>query len=72
MNSVNEGITSQNIPLDRLITFETSLVSIYNHIMAKTDINGIDANIDAKKELCLDISETSKIIIDVKINLKTR
>ena len=40
--------------------------------MANTDINGIDANIDAKKELCLDISETSKTIIDVKINLITR
>ena len=40
--------------------------------MANTDINGIDANIDAKKELCLDISETSKIIIDVKINLINR
>ena len=60
-------MTSQNIPLDKSITFDTSLVSKYNHIMAKTDTKGTEANIEPIKELCFAISETTTTITEVKI-----
>ena len=63
----NEGITSQNIPLDRSMTFNTSFVSIYSHVMAKTDTIGTDANIEPKNELCFAISDIRTTITDVII-----
>ena len=67
---VNEGITSQNIPLDRSMTFKTSFVSIYSQVMAKTDTIGTDANIEPKNELCFAISDIRTTITDV-INIFT-
>lgn len=58
------------MPFDSSIIFETSLVSIYNQVIANTDIKGIDAKIEAKYEFCLDISDTNMTIIDVIIILK--
>ena len=60
-------MTSQNIPLDRSITFDTSIVSKYNHSMAKTDTKGTEANIEPIKELCFAISETITTITEVNI-----
>tara|TARA_B100000579_G_scaffold136667_1_gene110866 strand:- start:346 stop:546 length:201 start_codon:yes stop_codon:yes gene_type:complete len=54
------------------MTLETSLVSRYNQVMAKTDIKGIDANIEPKNELCFAISETATMIIEVNKNLNTK
>ena len=71
MKNVNEGITSQKIPFVRSITLETSLVSRYNQVMAKTDTEGIDAKIEPKNELCFAISETATMIIEVIKNFKT-
>ena len=72
MKNVNEGITSQKIPFVSAITLETSLVSRYSQVMAKTDTKGLDANIEPKNELCFDISETATMIIDVIKNFNTK
>ncbi len=60
----NDGITIQNIPVDKLAILLISLVSIYNQINAKNETKGIDANILANKVLRLEISEISTIITD--------
>lgn len=60
----NDGITIQNIPVDKLAILLTSLVSIYNHINAKKETKGIDANMLANKVLRLEISEIRTIITD--------
>ena len=60
-NNESEGITNQNILVERELIFSTSFVSIYNHIMANTDISGIEASIEAIKELRFDISEIATI-----------
>ena len=54
------------------MTLETSLVSRYNQVMAKTDTKGIDAKIEPKNELCFAISETTTMIIEVIKNLNTK
>ena len=71
MKNVNERITSHKIPFERYMTTETSLVSRYNEVMAKTDTNGIDAEIKPKNELCFAISETATMIIEVIKNFNT-
>ena len=47
------------------MTFNTSFVSIYSQVMAKTDTIGTDANIEPKNELCFAISDVRTTITDV-------
>ncbi len=72
MKNVNEGITSQKIPFVRSITLETSLVSRYSQVMAKTDTKGSDGNIETKNERSFDFSQTATMIIDVIKNVNTK
>ncbi len=60
----NDGITIQNIPVDKFAILLTSLVSIYNQIKARNETKGIDANMLANSVLCLEISEIRTIITD--------
>lgn len=72
----SEGITNQNIFQDKLAIFDTSCVSLYNHIIAIIEVNGKDA-IKAPKAVnfleASDIANINKaeIIIFIKY-LKTR
>ena len=52
------------------MTFNTSFVSIYSQVMAKTDIIGTDANIEPKNELCFAISDIRTTMTEV-INIFT-
>jgi hypothetical protein len=61
MNNAKEGITSQNTLAERALTFETFLVSIYSHIIANTDTNGMDAKIAPINELRFAISDMATI-----------
>ncbi len=63
-------MTSQNIPLDRSMTFNTSFVSMYSQVMAKTETRGTDANIEPKNELCFAISDVRTTMTEV-INIFT-
>jgi len=63
-------MTSQNIPLDRSMTFNTSFVSMYSQVMAKTETRGTDANIEPKNELCFAISDVITTMAEV-INILT-
>jgi len=62
INKISDGITSQNMPVERDEIFCASFVSIYIHIKASIDISGKDANILPANELRFDISEISTII----------
>jgi len=52
------------------MTFNTSFVSTYNQIIAKTDTRGTDANIEPKNELCFAISDVRTTMTEV-INIFT-
>lgn len=54
-------MTSQKTLVDNALTFETSLVSIYNQVIANTEISGMEANIAPAKELRFAISEIATI-----------
>jgi len=59
--SAKDGITNQNTLVDSALIFVTSLVSIYNQIIANTEIKGIDAKIAPTRELRFAISEMATI-----------
>lgn len=56
-NKDKDGRTSQKILDDNVLTLEISFVSIYNHIIAKTDTKGTEARIAPMNVLRLLISE---------------
>ena len=57
-----DGTIIHKIPLDSAFTLLMSFVSIYNHIIDKTDTRGIDAIKPPKRLFFFAISETSTII----------
>ncbi len=56
-NNANEGITSQNIPIESSLILLMSFVSWYSHIIAKTETKGTEAKIAPINELRLLTSE---------------
>ncbi len=72
INKTNDGKTSQKMLFESCITTETSWVSAYNQSIASIDVSGKDAKIAPHNELCLLISEISKINVAEKIILRTR
>ena len=67
--SEREGRTNQNIALDSLAIFITSLVSKCIQNIAISDMSGIDAKIAPISELRFEISEMSTINMDEMITL---
>ncbi len=68
INKAKDGITNQKILEDNSAIFLIFLLSIYIQTIAKTDMNGIDANIPPARELLLEISEiTTNKIADMMI-----
>jgi hypothetical protein len=61
MNNVKEGSTSQKMLIDKELIFSTSLVSIYNQSIARTETRGIEARTAPIRELRLAISEMMTI-----------
>ncbi len=61
----SEGITNQKMLVAKAFTFSIFFVSMYNQIIAKTEIRGIEANIAPINELRFEISEiiTIKIVV---------
>ena len=57
-----DGTTIHKIPLASAFTLSMSFVSIYSHIIDKTEIKGIDAINPPKRLSFFAISETSTII----------
>lgn len=60
-NSTSEGKTSQKTLVDKALTLDASLVSIYNHNIANTDTTGTEANSAPANELRFAISEITTI-----------
>lgn len=63
INKIRDGITSQKILSDRLITFFTFLVSTYNQTIASIEVRGREAISPPRVELRFAISETAMIMI---------
>ena len=57
-----DGTIIHKIPLDSAFTLSMTFVSIYNHIIDKTETRGIDATKPPKRLSLFAISETSTII----------
>lgn len=64
IKKLNEGITSQNMLVDKSAILPMSLLSIYIQIKARIEIKGKDANILPINELRLPISEMATSIMD--------
>jgi len=71
INKIRDGITSQKILSDRLITFFTFFVSTYSHTIARIEVKGSDAMRPPRRELLFAISDTVIIIITEIIIFKT-
>jgi hypothetical protein len=56
-----EGITNQNMLLDKAIIFPLSCVSMYNQIKARREVSGIEAKIPPIKEFLLETSDIKPI-----------
>ena len=69
MKKTNDGRTNQKTLLAKFDTFSMSLVSMYSHTMANTEIRGNEANKAPMNELRFDISEIATINKLVIINL---
>jgi len=59
MNSARDGSTNQNTLDESALTFSTLFVSTYSQMIARTDINGMEATIAPNRELLLAVSEIS-------------
>lgn len=63
IKKTNEGIVIIIVLYDRAMIFSLLLVSIYNHIKANKDVNGIEIINAANKVDLLATSDTKTIII---------
>ena len=61
INSVIDGAMSQTMLCEKSTALSLLLVSMYIHVMARIDTNGMAASIAPARELLLDISEMSTI-----------
>jgi len=61
MNSAKEANASQKILLESAETFEASLVSIYSHIIPRTETSGAEARSAPMNELRFDTSDIRTI-----------
>lgn len=66
-NNASEGITNQKILVAKVLTFVTSLVSMYSQIIAITETKGIDARIAPINVLRLAISDiaTTRTVVTI-------
>lgn len=69
MKKMSDGKTAQKIFEERSITFSTSFVSRYSHIIAKIDVNGREASMAAIGENFFPVSAIPTITKAVTIIL---
>ena len=69
IKNAKDGILNKIVPYDKSITFWYSLVSKYNQIKAKSDVNGMEIIIAPRSVYFFATSETTTTTKAVIINL---